>query len=75
MFLWGTHRSEQMACQSDTVQASQSNTVQASLLNLSEAGVGEVEGFRELFPEEVTTVLNPGGEPVQEKERARKKRG
>ena len=39
-----------MACQSDTVQASQSNTIQASLLNLREARVGEVEGFREIFP-------------------------
>ena len=44
------------------------------MLNLHEARVGEAEGFRKIFPEEVTTVLNPRGEPVQEKERAHKKR-
>lgn len=63
-----------MACQSDTAQASQTDTTEASLLNLCEAGFGEAEGFRKIFPEEVTTALNPGDEPVQEKERAHKKR-
>ena len=40
-----------MPCQSDTAQA--------SLLNLREAGVRDGEGFRKIFPQEVTTVLNP----------------
>ena len=54
-----------MPCQSDTVQA--------SLLNLCEAGVGDGEGFRKTFPQEVTTVLNPVS-LSRRKARAHKKR-